>query len=89
MASARTVANKYAERLLAAKDKEKATRGILRRMGKLRYRGHTEPISVDGKKKIIGLIQAKVTEGSVPGTDNATYSSMIDYMLEQVGDGAK
>ncbi len=86
MTSTHTVASKYAERLLVAKDKQKATTGILHRMSKLRYKGHTEPIDMAGKKKIIELIRAHVLEGSTRKADTAKYSTMIAYMLEHVSD---
>ncbi len=84
MTTIRTVANLYAERLIAAKDKRQATVGILRRMSKLHYKGRTEPIPQEGKERIIGLIRDRVMESATRGTTKATYSTVIAYMLEQV-----
>ncbi len=84
MTTIRTVANLYAERLIAAKNKREATRGILHRMSKLHYKGGTAPISKAGKEKIIGLIRTQVMESATRGASKATYSTVIAYMLEQV-----
>jgi hypothetical protein len=85
MTTTRTVADSYAERLLAATDKRKATTGILQRMNKLRYKGHSEPIPAAGKRKIINLIRVRISQGSAPKSRAArTYASMIAYMLEQI-----
>lgn len=86
MTSTQTVATTYAERLLVAKNKQKATDDILRRMSKLRYKGHREPIPTAGKKKIIKLIRTRLTEGSAKAADKANYATIIAYMLEHVGD---
>lgn len=85
MTTTQTVAKTYAEKLLAAKDKRKATAGILRRMSKLRYKGHSEPLPAAGKRKIIELIRVRIKEGlPTKRVDARTYATMIADMLEQV-----
>ncbi len=87
MTTTQTVARKYAEELLAAKDKRKATAGILQRMSKLRYKGHSEPIPAAGKRKIIKLIHARITQESPSeGADARTYATMVAYLFEKIED---
>ena len=86
MTTTHTVANSYAERLIIAKDKRKASVEILHRMSKLRYKGHSEPLPRAGKEKIIALIRTQVLQGANRGAIKATYLTAIAYMLEQVRD---
>lgn len=85
MASKQTIADAFAERLLNAEDKKAATRSILRRMNKLKYKKNHAPISKAGKKKIVELIRAKVSERPEPvRADGTLYATALTYLFRQV-----
>ncbi len=85
MGSKQAFADLYADRLMLAKDKQKATEGILRRMNRLTHKKDHALVTQDEKAKIVGLIKARV-DGvlAAQGVDNTVYSPMFAYLLRQV-----
>ncbi len=74
--------DQFAERLLSAEDKQKATDRILHQMSKMKRKANSQPISFEEKAKIVELVARKVTsEAKSKGVDPAPYVAMINYML--------